>query len=71
MGTKCCAPTGSKTELNSKEENIINKLNFIKRYPIGKGGFGRVNKNNNFFYKYIFKYRFGKFNLSKIIKYLQ
>ena len=44
MGTKCCAPTGSKTELNSKEENIINKLNFIKRYPIGKGGFGLVNK---------------------------
>ena len=44
MGTKCCAPTGSKDDLNPKEENIINKLNFIKRYPIGKGGFGRVNK---------------------------
>ena len=44
MGTKCCAPSGSKRELNSKEENIINKLNFIKRYPIGKGGFNRVNK---------------------------
>ena len=33
-------------EDESKEngENIISKLNFTKKYPIGKGGFGRVNK---------------------------
>jgi hypothetical protein len=28
-----------------REENDINILDFIKKYPIGKGGFGKVNKN--------------------------
>ena len=42
MGTKCCT---TKLEDESKEngDNLINKLNFTKKYPIGKGGFGRVN----------------------------
>jgi len=44
MGNKCCTTSGSKLELDENGENIINKLNFIKKYPIGKGGFGRVNK---------------------------
>jgi hypothetical protein len=44
MGTKCCVPSSSRVELTAKGENIINKLNFTKKYPIGKGGFGRVNK---------------------------
>lgn len=43
MGTKCCVPSSSRVELTAKGENI-NKLNFTKKYPIGKGGFGRVNK---------------------------
>ena len=46
MGTKCCATSSSKIIIN-ENDNLINKLNFIKKYPIGKGGFGRVNKNNN------------------------
>ena len=41
MGTKCCAVSSSKIDFNEKG---INKLNFKKQYPIGKGGFGRVNK---------------------------
>jgi hypothetical protein len=44
MGTKCCTTSTSKVESGDKGENIINKVNFIKKYPIGKGGFGRVNK---------------------------
>ena len=44
MGTKCCTASNSKDEFNDKGENTINKVNFIKKYPIGKGGFGRVNK---------------------------
>ena len=44
MGTKCCAPSSEKLELSSKGDNFINKLNFTKKYPIGKGGFGRVIK---------------------------
>ena len=45
MGTKCCAASSSKDELNEQGDNVINKLNFIKKYPIGRGGFGRVNNN--------------------------
>lgn len=49
MGTKCCtAKCGN--ELKENEENI-SKLNFIKKYPIGKGGYGRVNYYYNLFYK--------------------
>ena len=44
MGTNCCSPSSEKLELSSKKDNNINKLNFTKKYPIGKGGFGRVNK---------------------------
>lgn len=44
MGTKCCATSSSKIIINENGDNLINKLNFIKKYPIGKGGFGRVNK---------------------------
>ena len=47
MGTKCCATSSSKIIIDENGDNLINKLNFIKKYPIGKGGFGRVNKNNN------------------------
>ena len=43
MGTKCYASTSKNDDINLGE-NIINKFNFIKKYPIGKGGFGRVNK---------------------------
>ena len=44
MGTKCCTGSSSRLDLNEKGDNVINKLNFTKKYPIGKGGFGRVNK---------------------------
>ena len=44
MGTKCCTGSSSRFDLNEKGDNVINKLNFAKKYPIGKGGFGRVNK---------------------------
>ena len=43
MGTKCCT-TKMEDESIENGENIISKLNFTKKYPIGKGGFGRVNK---------------------------
>ena len=44
MGTKCICASASKNDLNGKGDNIISKLNFTKKYPIGKGGFGRVIK---------------------------
>ena len=43
MGQKCCTSKCSE-EINKKEENI-GKLDFIKQYPIGKGGYGRVINN--------------------------
>ena len=69
MGTKCCVQSTNNGGTNEKDDNVINKLNFIKKYPIGKGGFGRVINNYNIFN--IIYYRFGKSNLSKIIKYMQ
>ena len=41
MGQKCCT-TKCDGNINENEENI-SKINFIKKYPIGKGGYGRVN----------------------------
>ncbi len=43
MGAKCCTTKGG-GDIRGNEENI-SKLNFIKKYPIGKGGYGRVNNN--------------------------
>ena len=45
MGTKCCASEYIKERI----DNNIDKLHFIKKYPIGEGQFGRVSKitNNN------------------------
>ena len=43
MGQKCCT-TKLDDDLKENEENI-SKINFIKKYPIGKGGYGRVNNN--------------------------
>ena len=42
MGTKCCT-TKCGEDFNENEEDI-SKINFIKKYPIGKGGYGRVSK---------------------------
>ena len=42
MGINCCSRMDENFARN--EENDINILNFIKKYPIGKGGFGKVNK---------------------------
>ena len=41
MGAKCCTNKWSEEIIKNKEN--INKLDFIKKYPIGKGGYGRVN----------------------------
>ena len=41
MGAKCLA---YKTREEESDENI-SIINFIKKYPIGKGGFGRVRDN--------------------------
>ena len=41
MGQKCCTTKWGE-DLKENEENI-SKINFIKKYPIGKGGYGRVN----------------------------
>ena len=43
MGIHCCS--GMDENFQKREENDINILDFIKKYPIGKGGFGKVNKN--------------------------
>jgi hypothetical protein len=43
MGQKCCATKWSEKIIKNEED--INKLHFIKKYPIGKGGYGRVNNN--------------------------
>ena len=68
MGTKCCT-TKLNDELKYNEENIVCKIDFIKKYAIGRGGYGRVSTNiNNFNFYYYF--RFGKFNIRKIIKYM-
>lgn len=40
MGAKCCINKCGE-DYKEDEENI-NINNFIKKYPIGKGGFGRV-----------------------------
>ena len=42
MGAKCCTAK-CYDESKDNDENIISKINFIKKYPIGKGGYGRVN----------------------------
>ena len=42
MGTKCCTTRCGEEKIESEEN--ISKINFIKQYPIGKGGYGRVNK---------------------------
>ena len=50
MGTKCCT-TKCGEDFNENEEKI-SKIHFIKKYPIGKGAYGRVsNKNINHFNK--------------------
>ena len=44
MGTKCCTnKCGEGEDFNENEEDI-SIINFTKKYPIGKGGFGRVSK---------------------------
>ena len=47
MGTKCCIAKCNEESKNN-DENIISKIHFIRKYPIGKGGFGKVNKKYNF-----------------------
>ena len=59
MGVKCCSESKSKDLLGE----VVNKTNFIKKYPIGKGGFGRVSFRNKIIY-----FRFGKFNINIIKK---
>ena len=44
MGTNCCLQLKSKNGLNENGEYLVDKFSFNKKYPIGKGGFGRVNK---------------------------
>ena len=52
MGTKCCT-TKCGEDFNENEEEI-SKSHFLKHYPIGKGGYGRVsNKNINLLNKSI------------------
>ena len=52
MGTKCCT-TKCGEHFNEIEEEI-SKIHFLKHYPIGKGGYGRVsNKNSNLLIKFI------------------
>ena len=63
MGINCCSANG---ELH--EGGIVNKNHFIKKYPIGKGGFGRVKKINNKII--LIYYRYGKCNLNKIKKFM-
>ena len=60
MGAKCYACKIGE-DIKESQDNI-SLINFQKKYPIGKGGYGRVRN-----YK---KYRFGKYNLNKIIKYM-
>ena len=45
MEKKCCAYE----YIKERVDNNIDKLHFIKKYPIGEGQFGRVSKiiNNN------------------------
>jgi len=40
MGAKCCT-TKYGEHFNENEEEI-SKIHFLKHYPIGKGGYGRV-----------------------------
>ena len=49
MGTKCCIAKCNEESKNNNE-NIISKIHFIRKYPIGKGGFGKVNNKYNFIF---------------------
>jgi len=68
MGAKCYACKIGE-DIKESQDNI-SLLNFQKKYPIGKGGYGRVRnyKYNNILLNI---YRFGKCNLNRIIKYMQ
>ena len=65
MGAKCYACKIGE-DIKESQDNI-SLINFQKKYPIGKGGYGRVRNYKKYINK---KYRFGKYNLNKIIKYM-
>ena len=51
MGAKCYACKMGE-DMKDSQENI-SILNFIKKYPIGKGGYGRVRYYDKYLIEYI------------------
>ena len=69
MGELYCCSNDHKNTYDESNNKLISKNDFTKKYIIGKGGFSKV--SFIIIVILLLNFRYGKCNISKIIKFSQ